>query len=96
VFALAQDARKYDTPSMEAWYVQQGGNAEKFRAAFNAFGVQNKVQIARQLTQKMGIESVPMLIVEGRYHVLGDSFEEQIANLDALIAELRKSGGKKG
>ncbi|MDR2164649.1 MAG: thiol:disulfide interchange protein DsbA/DsbL [Zoogloeaceae bacterium] len=87
-----QRQRIYDEKSMRDWYVKQGGDAGKFQAAFNSFSVRNKLQVAEQSMQKMRIDSVPTLVVEGRYRMLGDTFPELLANLDALIAELRNRG----
>jgi thiol:disulfide interchange protein DsbA len=92
VFATLHEQRQriYDEKSMTAWYVKQGGEAKKFQAAFNSFAVQNKLKRAEQLSQNMGIESVPTLIVEGKFHIQGNSFQQQLANVDALIATLTK------
>jgi len=40
---------------------------EKFRQAFNSFGVRLKLDKARQMNMEMGVSSVPTLAVDGRY-----------------------------
>lgn len=85
-----QRLRLYDEKSMGEWYVRQGGDAKKFSDAFNSFGVMSKLKRAEQLGKAMGIDSVPTLVVEGRYRVQGRGFEQLLANTDALIAMSRK------
>lgn len=84
----------YSTQGMRDWYVKQGGEIKKFTDTFNSFNVQNRILAATRLMEKMKIDSVPLLVVEGRFRVLGDTFPEQLANLDALIAELRQPASK--
>ena len=86
--------KMYDTRSMREWYVGQGGDAKKFMDAFNSFSVQNRLQIAAQLVEKMGVDSVPLLVVEGRYRILGDTLADQLTNLNTLIAELHQPNPK--
>lgn len=92
VFAAIHDQRMrfIDEKSMSDWYVRQGGEAKKFSDAFNSFGVMSKLKRAEQLGKAMGIDSVPTMIVEGKYRVQGKGFEQLLANTDALIALSRK------
>ena len=46
--------------------------------------------VAEQLGKAMNIDSVPTMIVEGKYRVQGKGFEQLLANTDALIAMSRK------
>lgn len=85
-----QRLRLIDEKSMSDWYVRQGGEAKKFSDAFNSFGVMSKLKRAEQLGKAMGIDSVPTMIVEGKYRVQGKGFEQLLANTDALIAMSRK------
>lgn len=92
VFAAlhGQRLKLYDEKSMTEWYVRQGGEAKKFAEAFNSFGVMSKLKRAEQLGKAMGIDSVPTIIVEGKYRVQGKGFEQVLSNTDALIATSRK------
>lgn len=92
VFVAIHDQRKriFDQGSMTEWYVSQGGDAKKFTEAFSSFGVLGKMKHAEQLGKAMRIESVPSVVVEGKYLVQGSTFEAVLANTDALIARARK------
>ncbi|MCE1171664.1 thiol:disulfide interchange protein DsbA/DsbL [Azovibrio restrictus] len=92
VFAAlhAQRLRLYDEKSMSEWYVKQGGDARKFSDAFNAFTTMSKLKQAEQLGKAMRIDSVPALVVEGKYLVQGGNFQQLLANTDALVATSRK------
>jgi thiol:disulfide interchange protein DsbA len=80
---------------MTEWYVEQGGNAEKFTAAFNSFGVMSRMRQGEALANEMKIDSVPTLIVEGRYKVQ-DNPDEALMTVSMLLAEARKTQVGKG
>ena len=56
-----------DEPSLLGFAAANGVDKEKFRQAFNSFGVRLKLDKARQLNLEMGIHSVPTLVVDGKY-----------------------------
>lgn len=85
-----QRLRLIDEKSMSEWFVKQGGDARKFADAYKSFGVMSKMKRAEQLGQAMRIDSVPTLVVEGKYRVEGKGFQQLLANTDALIAMSRK------
>jgi thiol:disulfide interchange protein DsbA len=92
VFAAVHEQRQniYDEKRMTAWYVKQGGEEKKFTAAFNSFVVMNKMAKAERLAVDMEINTVPVLIVEGKYLIQGSTLPQQLANIEALVAQLKK------
>lgn len=67
----------------------RGVDAKKFAQAYDSFGVQAKVQQAREQTSAYGIQGVPSLIVDGKYRTsssLTGSHEKLFPVLDELIA----------
>jgi thiol:disulfide interchange protein DsbA len=92
VFAALHEQRLriYDEKNMTKWYVKQGGEEQKFKAAFNSFSVQNKQNRADAQSKAMKIESVPSLVVEGKYLIQGNSLQQQLIHTEALIAQLQK------
>jgi protein dithiol oxidoreductase (disulfide-forming) len=78
-----------DERSLADWVGKQGGNADKFTAAYTSFGVNNQTVQADTMAQAYTIEGIPALIIDGRYLVLGDSHEEMLANADKAIAAAR-------
>ncbi|MDR1889723.1 MAG: thiol:disulfide interchange protein DsbA/DsbL [Zoogloeaceae bacterium] len=89
--ALHKEGRRlYTDRSIIEWYVQQGGNGQKFGELLKSFAVVSKQQQAEQVRDSMGIDSVPTLVVEGLYQMSGNTFEELLKNTDQLIAQVRK------
>ena len=54
-----------------AFVVRQGGDGDAFKAAWESFGVQTKVQQARALATAYKIDAVPAMGVAGRYYTSG-------------------------
>jgi thiol:disulfide interchange protein DsbA len=66
--ALHADKRQlFDVDSLATFVASQGGNRQAFLDAYNSFGVQSNVNRAAQAGQAYGLESVPTLMVDGRY-----------------------------
>jgi len=107
--AIHQDHEQlFDPASLADWVGKNGGNAEKFSQAYGSFSVNNETVQADRMAQDYGVDSVPMLAVDGRYVAMADpaageeAYARQLlAHTDALIAMARaahaaaaKSGGK--
>ncbi len=66
--AMHEQNRPLDSEAALARFaVENGVDQAKFREAFNSFGVRVKLDKARQLNMEMGVSSVPMLAVDGKY-----------------------------
>ncbi len=72
-----------DEASITQWVSERGVDPAKFRDAFNSFGVQLKVQKAKRLNEAFAVNSVPMLIVDGKY-----ATSPSMAGGDAAIIEV--------
>lgn len=59
--------RIYDFDAIADWIETQGVDRRQFQAAFNSFGINNKVTRANELTRNYNIEGTPSLAVGGRY-----------------------------
>jgi protein dithiol oxidoreductase (disulfide-forming) len=86
----------FDEPSLADWVGRNGGNAEKFAAAYVSFGVNNQTVQADQMAQDYAIDSVPDMAIDGRYLATADPASgempylvELLANTDRLIARVR-------
>jgi len=78
----------FDEPSLADWVAKNGGNAEKFAAAYTSFGVNNQTVQADRLTENYHIEAVPTMAVNGEYQAMGQNLAEMLANTDRLIAQV--------
>ncbi len=52
---------------LREFFIEQGVSAEDFDNTYNSFGVAAKVNRAKQMTQRYGINGVPAMIVNGKY-----------------------------
>lgn len=66
--AMHQEHRPLaDEASVLKFVAEQGVDAAKFKEAMNSFGVRLKVEKAKQANEAYGINSVPTIVVDGKY-----------------------------
>ncbi len=76
---------------LQDWLERQKVDLAKFNAAFKSFAVESRLKRALELTSASGIESVPQMMVNGRYLVSADSAKgDMLLVVDALIEQARK------
>ncbi|WP_372016713.1 thiol:disulfide interchange protein DsbA/DsbL [Pseudoxanthomonas sp. 10H] len=75
------------------FYAQYGVDAKRFTDTFNSFGVDAKINRAKQFAMKAKIEGTPSLVVNGKYTVPVDQrgFGQMLNTVDWLVA--RERGG---
>jgi protein dithiol oxidoreductase (disulfide-forming) len=79
----------FDEKAISAWVAKHGVDAVKFNIAFESFGVSNKANQADDMFENYKVDGVPTLTVDGKYVVLGNSFEQILQNADVVIAKVR-------
>jgi protein dithiol oxidoreductase (disulfide-forming) len=75
------------------WVAGQGVDAKAFRDAMRSFAVETRLARAETLARNYKVASVPNLVVDGRYAVLGNAVKGISGLLtltDALIARVRQ------
>ncbi|MCB2262414.1 MAG: thiol:disulfide interchange protein DsbA/DsbL [Candidatus Thiosymbion ectosymbiont of Robbea hypermnestra] len=78
----------WDEDALVAFAEKQGIDAKRFRETYRSFSVDNKVRQAWELGKRFGIDSVPTLIVDGKYRTSPSqtgSYEKTIQVVDYLI-----------
>jgi thiol:disulfide interchange protein DsbA len=66
--AIHVDKRRlFDAESIAAFVAEKGGDRKAFLDAYNSFGMQANLNRATQAGRAYNIESVPTLIVDGKY-----------------------------
>ncbi len=70
-------------------YARHGIDAKRFASTMESFAVTAKLNRARQYIERMGVNSTPTLIVNGKYRVRGQSWDDMLRNADLLIAHER-------
>ena len=86
--------RIMDEGSLVKFAVAQGIDEKDFREAYKSFGVAAKINRARQMTQRYGINGVPSLVINGKYRTSATeagSHEKMLQVTEFLIA--RERGG---
>ncbi len=79
----------FDEAALADWVGKNGGNAEKFAAAYTSFGINSQTVQADKMAEDYRITGVPTLVVEGKYVALGNTLSELLTNADKLIAKVR-------
>lgn len=86
----------WDEPHLAEWVGRNGGNVEKFSAAYVSFGVNNQTVQADKLQMDYAIDSVPSIAVAGRYVITASTaggempyLKELLVNTDKVIAKVR-------
>lgn len=78
------------------WVAKKGIDAKKFGETWSSFGVQSRVQQARELTQAGGLTGVPAVMVHGRYLALtAGNYQELVATIEQLVERVRAEGVRK-
>ena len=77
---------------MAAFMSRNGVDREKFRAAYESFGVQTKAAQARQTAAAYKIDAVPAMGVQGRYYTNGALASAGAPKLSAAAGNERMLG----
>lgn len=75
-----------------AWAEKQGLDKNQFAAMYDSFGVGSKVKRATQLIKAYNLESVPTLVVGGRYMTspaLANGYAQSLDMVDQLLKRAR-------
>lgn len=96
--AIHEQNRPLDTEaSITAFAVEQGLDEKRFSDAYHSFSMENSLKRVTELQTLYGINSVPTLVVDGKYitsPALARSQEEAVKVLDFLVAKAIKERKK--
>ncbi|GAB6197033.1 thiol:disulfide interchange protein DsbA/DsbL [Lysobacter xanthus] len=81
--AIATDAQ------IAAFYAKHGADAAEFAKRMASPEIQQKVSRANDFLNRSGADATPMLIVAGRYRVLGATPTDALRIVDTLVARER-------
>jgi len=87
-----------DEKAIGGFVANQGVDRKKFGEAFNSFGVRLKLEKAKQLNQDLTINSVPAIVVDGKYlttAAMAGGEGQMLKLLDDLIGKAVKERKKK-
>jgi thiol:disulfide interchange protein DsbA len=90
--SLPGEGKEPDEQAIAKFYGKYGVDPKVFADAMHSFTIDAKLARAKQFMVDSGVEGTPTLIVDGKYRVLGKSYEDQLRITDALIAQERVTG----
>lgn len=71
------------------FYGKYGANPKEFLSTMNSFSVNAQVNKGRQFMLRSGVNSTPTLVINGKYKVTGQSFEDILRIAGGLVARER-------
>lgn len=86
--------RLFDEDSLANFYAKFGVDKKLFKETMHSFGVQMKVDRAKELSRRYGIDGVPSLIVDGKYRTFAsitNGEENMLKVVDFLIEKETKA-----
>ena len=85
-----------DEKTRAAWLAQQGVDTKKFTQTSRSFVIAGQWRLAEERTAAHQVESVPLLVVNGRYVMNGAVPPAQLlANTDLVIAKARAEAARR-
>ena len=94
--AIHKGGVRLDNPkARDEWLAKNGVEPAKFEEVSKSFSVVTKLQRARQMTASYKVDSVPKLVVDGKYIVTGENVVRD-GTLDQVIAMARRAHPAQG
>ena len=87
--AIPAEGDRPDEEKIAAWYANFGVGKDEFLAAMRSFGVNVKVNRATEQMTKNRIPSTPSVVVNGRYLVRGNTWDDSLRIASYLIEKER-------
>lgn len=87
--AIPAEGDRPDEEKIAAWYANFGVGKDEFLAAMRSFGVNVKVNRATEQMTKNRIPSTPSVVVNGRYLVRGNTWDDTLRIASYLIEKER-------
>lgn len=76
------------------FYASRGADAKRFVAAMASPAVDAQLTQAREFMVRSGVAGTPTIVVNGKYRVIGTSFEDILRITDHLVARERAALGR--
>ena len=89
---LPGEGKTPNEAAIAKFYGQYGADSKQFLDAMHSFAVDAKVNRAKQFMTRSGVQGTPTLIIDGRYRVLGKSYDDMLRIANQLIAQERAAG----
>jgi len=93
---LPGEGKTPDDAAIAKFYGQYGADPKQFLDAMHSFAVDAKVNRGKQFMTRSGVQSTPTLVIDGKYRVLGKSYEDMLRIATQLIAQERAAAAAGG
>jgi len=90
---LPGEGQRPDEAKVAAFYAAYGADPQRFAADMRSFGTEAKLKRGQAFIAQAKVGGTPTLIVDGKYRVLGRSYEDMLRIADALVARERAARG---
>ena len=87
--SLPGEGEKPNEPAIADFYAKHGADSKRFLADMHSFATEAKINRGKQFMIRTGTNSTPSLVINGKYKVLGSSYEDMLRITDALVARER-------
>ncbi|UHQ23752.1 thiol:disulfide interchange protein DsbA/DsbL [Lysobacter sp. 5GHs7-4] len=87
--SMPGEGDKPDDVAIGRFYGRYGADPQQFVAAMNSFATVTQVNRGKQFMMRSGVSQTPTLIVNGKYRVIGTTFEDMLRITDLLVAQER-------
>ncbi len=84
--SLPGEGKQPDEAAVAAFYGKHGADAKRFLADMHSFSTEAKVNRGKQFMLRTGVGGTPTLVVDGKYRVLGRSWQDMLRITDQLVA----------
>lgn len=91
--ALPGEGQPPNEAAIGQFYAKYGADPKQFVDAMHSFATDAKLNRAKQFMLAAGVQGTPTIVVDGKYRVMGKSFDDMLRITDALIARERGNGG---
>jgi thiol:disulfide interchange protein DsbA len=79
----------FEESALAYWVRKNGGHPDEFGAAYTSFGINNLTVAADKMAEDDQVDSVPTLVIDGKYVAMGNTHAEIITNAGKLVAKAR-------
>ena len=89
---LPGEGKKPDEAAIAKFYGRYGADPKQFADAMHSFAIDAKLARAKQFVVQSGVQGTPTLVVDGKYRVMGKSYDDMLRITNQLIAQERAAG----
>lgn len=91
--SLPGEGEKPDEAAIVAFYAKYGADPKRFLSDMHSFSTEAKINRGKQFMIRTGTNSTPSLVVNGKYKVLGRSYDDMLRIAERLVEMERAAAG---